>query len=76
MVPPDRPDDLARAIVGVLDHPEAAARRARVGRARFEERFSVQSTTARMVDLYRRVAASSPRGRHGGEQRCAAADRS
>ncbi|HXF71606.1 MAG TPA: glycosyltransferase, partial [Actinomycetota bacterium] len=56
LVPPASPSDLAGAIESLVDDP---ARRAAMGarsREIFEERFTLERSVERMVDLYRRVA--------------------
>jgi len=66
IVPAGEPSSLAEAIAAVLDDPVAARDRAVRGRARFEDRFTLDTSAARMLDLYRQVAASPARaGRSG-----------
>jgi glycosyltransferase involved in cell wall biosynthesis len=56
LVPPRGSDELAAAIVSLLgDRPRAAALGAR-GREIYLERFTLERSTERMVELCRRVA--------------------
>lgn len=55
LVPPNRPPELAAAIVGVLDDPRAAVERATLARRRFLERFTVERVAGEMVALYERA---------------------
>lgn len=66
LVPPDRPAELADAILDVLKDPSAAAARARRGRTRFVSTFTIGSIADRMIEFYgRSVSAGHPRGRLG-----------
>jgi len=49
-------NSLAHNILAVLQDPEAAARRAQRGRARFEEHYTVDSVAAQMVDFFERAS--------------------
>jgi glycosyltransferase involved in cell wall biosynthesis len=55
LVPPGSAADLASAIGGLLDDPARARAMGERGRATFLERFTVERTTARMVELYGRI---------------------
>ncbi len=76
LVPPAAPAALARAIGRLLDDPGMRRTFGAHGRRIFEERFSLASSTERMVELYRRVAhpgerprATGPRAREAGASR-------
>lgn len=56
MVPPDRPDLLAEAIVAVRDDPAGAAERARAARQRLEVAFAPAPWLDAYAALYDRVA--------------------
>lgn len=60
LVPPGSASALAFAIEKVLDSPERARAYGRRGRAVFLERFTLERSTARMVELYRRLADERP----------------
>lgn len=53
---------LAFALQGLLDDPERMRRFGRRSRERFEERFTIDRSTSRMVALYRRILDSQPAG--------------
>jgi len=55
----DSADDLARAIILLLDEPERAAAMAARGRQRFLNRYSIGGIADAMVDLYRRCLAGA-----------------
>jgi glycosyltransferase involved in cell wall biosynthesis len=55
LVPPDRPDALAAAILAVLSDPTEAAERARRARSRFLERFTIERVADQMVSFYERA---------------------
>ncbi len=61
LVPPGDPVALAAAVTRVLDEPEAARIWGRNGRARFLERYTLERSGSRMVDLYRSTAAAAAR---------------
>ena len=66
LVPAAVPQDLATAITRVLDDRTAARAMGRAGREIFERRFTLERSTVRMIELYRRLAASrSARGVEG-----------
>ncbi len=56
LVPSERPDLLAAAMVDVFEHPAAAARRADAARARVESEFSEARWLDAYEALYRRAA--------------------
>lgn len=56
LVPAARPQALGRALVQVLDDPDAASERVARGRALFEDRFTLERSAARMFALYHEVA--------------------
>jgi glycosyltransferase involved in cell wall biosynthesis len=58
MVPPAAPRHLASAMARLLDDRETAREMGRAGRQIFERRFTLERSTGRMVELYRRLAAS------------------
>jgi glycosyltransferase involved in cell wall biosynthesis len=60
LVPPGDPEALARAIADLLGDGERARAFGRRSRAMFEQRFTLETSTGRMVDLYRRLARPSP----------------
>jgi glycosyltransferase involved in cell wall biosynthesis len=64
LVPAARPDALRRALVEVLDDPEAAGVRVARGRELFEDRFTLDRSATRMVELYREVAGLPGRPGH------------
>ncbi|MCI0330428.1 MAG: glycosyltransferase family 4 protein [candidate division Zixibacteria bacterium] len=53
LVPPDNPPALAEAIEKVLDSPELAARFAREGRKKVEEKFDLKKSVATLESFYR-----------------------
>jgi len=55
LVMPGSADELAGAIAAILDHPEAAAARAELARARVETYYSVDRTTAGYQQLFDQV---------------------
>jgi glycosyltransferase involved in cell wall biosynthesis len=59
LVPAGSPSGLAAAIAGLLEDRATAAAFGARSRAIFEDRFTVERSTGRMVELYRRLAASS-----------------
>ena len=63
LVPPGDPAALAAAVARVLDEPEAARIWGRNGRARFLERYTLERSGSRMVDLYRSTAAAAAAAR-------------
>ncbi len=66
LVPPDRPAELADAIVDVLSDPSTATARARRGRARFICAFTIESIADRMIEFYgRSVSGGNRRWRLG-----------
>ncbi|MER8186771.1 glycosyltransferase family 4 protein [Kitasatospora sp. NPDC094015] len=54
LVPPERPAELAAALVDTLDDAAAAAVRVKAARARFLTSFTLQHVSARMVEFYER----------------------
>ena len=59
LVPPDRPDALATAVVTTLADPAAAAARGRRARRRFLERYGIDHVADEMLDFYRRALAGA-----------------
>lgn len=57
LVAPGDADDLARGLLAALTDRRAAADRARAGRDRFEQEFTIQVSARRMAQLYARVGA-------------------
>jgi len=57
LVPPQRPGELAGALLRTLDGPGEALVRAKAARARFLTRFTLQQVSARMVEFYERALA-------------------
>ncbi|MHB8352526.1 MAG: glycosyltransferase family 4 protein, partial [Thermoplasmata archaeon] len=55
LVPPGRPESLARAIVDLLGNSELRARLGAAGRKRIVEEFSWQRAGTRTLDLYRQL---------------------
>ncbi len=55
LVPPDRPDLLADAILAVLADPAAAAARAASAKQMFDRSFTVGGVAAQLIDFYRRA---------------------
>ncbi|MFF2630618.1 glycosyltransferase family 4 protein [Kitasatospora griseola] len=55
LVPPQRPRELAAALLRALDGPGEALVRAKAARARFLTRFTLQQVSARMVEFYERA---------------------
>ncbi|AXI76660.1 glycosyltransferase [Peterkaempfera bronchialis] len=62
LVPPERPEELADALVATLEHTEAAQRRVEAARARFLAFFTLQRVTGRTVDFYERSLGARGRG--------------
>lgn len=52
------PDSLAAAITAAIGSPNASAETTASARRRFEDRYTIRSVAADMVDLFRRVAGS------------------
>jgi glycosyltransferase involved in cell wall biosynthesis len=52
LLPPDDADALARALQGFLDDPETAKKRALTLKQTVRERFSIDATTAAVIDFY------------------------
>jgi glycosyltransferase involved in cell wall biosynthesis len=55
LVPPGRPPELAEAMAGLLEDPHRAREIGLQGRRIFEERFTLERSTGRMIGLYRRL---------------------
>jgi glycosyltransferase involved in cell wall biosynthesis len=55
LVPPDRPDELAAALVTTLEGPVAAAARASAARERFLEAFTLDRVADATVAFYERA---------------------
>lgn len=66
LVPPRHPSALATAIGDLLDDPARARSLATAGREIFLQRFTLERSTERMVDLCRRVATGRTREVLGG----------
>lgn len=58
LVPPERPDALARGIVATLAGSTAAARRAKMARATFLDRYTTDRVAEQMMACYGRTLAS------------------
>jgi glycosyltransferase involved in cell wall biosynthesis len=56
LVPPASPSELAQAIDSLVDDPSRRAAMGARSREIFEERFTLERSVERMVELYRRVA--------------------
>jgi glycosyltransferase involved in cell wall biosynthesis len=56
LVPPQSPDDLRRALEGVLEDAALRERLAESAQRAFRERFTLARSAERMADLYRRLA--------------------
>ena len=56
LVEPGSPADLADAIVALADDPERRRRMGARSRAIFEDRFTLERSARRMLDLFERVA--------------------
>jgi glycosyltransferase involved in cell wall biosynthesis len=59
LVPPDRPEALARAVVETLGDPVAAAARAARARAVFEARFTIGRAAEGMLAFYQRALSAA-----------------
>ncbi len=57
LVPPRQPDQLAKAITEVLDHPELREPFGRAGRAKVESRFDLRKNVRRLHELFKRSLA-------------------
>ncbi|MFJ1757965.1 glycosyltransferase family 4 protein [Kitasatospora sp. NPDC088134] len=57
LVPPERPEELAAALLRALDGRGEALVRAKAARARFLGRFTLPQVSARMVEFYERALA-------------------
>ncbi|WP_354639016.1 glycosyltransferase family 4 protein [Kitasatospora camelliae] len=55
LVPPERPEELAKALITLLDDPSGSAVRVKAARARFLTSFTLQQVSARMVGFYERA---------------------
>lgn len=60
LVPPERPDALAAAVVDLLGDPAAAARVAAAGRSRVGERYAVGPWIDAHLELYDELAGAQP----------------
>ncbi len=63
LVKPESPTALVAALARVLDDHAMASAFGRRGREIFRERFTIERSAERMIDLYHRVAALTGRGR-------------
>ncbi|MFD0573658.1 glycosyltransferase family 4 protein [Kitasatospora gansuensis] len=54
LVPPERPGELAAALLETLGDPSAAALRVKAARARFLTRFTLHHVSGQMVEFYER----------------------
>lgn len=63
LIPPNRPDLLAEAVDRLLASRESAERFARAAHAKLQTRFSLDSNSARLLVLFRRIAAENPPSR-------------
>jgi glycogen synthase len=63
LIPPEDPVGLSRAIVFLLEHPEAAAQMGQASRERVKERFSWQECVDAYDTLFQQVAAARIVGR-------------
>ena len=59
LVPPRRPDLIAKYVKKLLDDPEMRLAMGNVGRRRMQEQFSLQSMVEQTANLYLRVARNS-----------------
>ncbi|MFD0562159.1 glycosyltransferase [Kitasatospora saccharophila] len=57
LVPPERPEALAGALLRVLEEPGEALVRAKAARARFRSGYTLERVSARMVEFYGRALA-------------------
>ena len=62
LVEPGSPSDLADAIIALADDPERRRRMGARSRAIFEDRFTLEHSALRMLDLFERVAAGGRQG--------------
>jgi glycosyltransferase involved in cell wall biosynthesis len=60
LVPPDNADELAEAILHLLNDPSLSERMGRAGRSRVERRFSWEAAVDRLNPLYQAVVAGEP----------------
>lgn len=56
LVPPTQAGALAKALIHALEHPDEGRARAATGRRTFEQRYTHERSTKRMIELYRDVA--------------------
>jgi glycosyltransferase involved in cell wall biosynthesis len=56
LVPPADPVEFARQLILLIEQTETARRLGMRGRALFEEKFTIERSAERMIDLYRTVA--------------------
>jgi glycosyltransferase involved in cell wall biosynthesis len=63
LVAPDRPQEMAEAVLQLLDHPDGARRMGEQGRTLVETRFAVERQVREYVELYHALRA----GAHGAE---------
>jgi glycosyltransferase involved in cell wall biosynthesis len=59
LVPVERPEAFADAVIALLESPDAATERARRARARFLERFTIDRSVAGMLAFYERAITPS-----------------
>jgi glycosyltransferase involved in cell wall biosynthesis len=60
LIPSDDPRSLAKAVLAALDDPSASARRVERARARFLERFTIDTVADAMISFYERAVDEHP----------------
>ena len=66
LVPPRSPQQLAEAILNVLEDPQQMAERGRKGQERALYLFDVRQTAAEVRDIYERICSTGERAGDGG----------
>lgn len=58
LIPPNSPEDLAKALERLLTDPELSGRLARAAREKIEKAFSVEENCRRLLDVFREAGAN------------------
>ena len=58
LVPPESIDELAEAVIDLVEHPDGAARMGAEGRRRFKDQFRAETMVRRLEEIYRDLLSS------------------